>query len=72
MNVFKKRYRDTGFQVVFALYLDKSIYRITPKPQDKIIYTDITFDQNSVYDSDGNKKRISFQNILIQVYYLIN
>ena len=52
----QKRYRDKGYQVVFALYPDKNIYGITPQQKDKIIYTDITFNDASAYYSDGNQK----------------
>ncbi len=53
----QKRYRDHGFQVVFALYPDRNIYGIVPKPQDKIIYTDVTFEQASACYSDGTPKK---------------
>ena len=52
----QKRYRDNGYQVVFALYPDKEIYGITPKKEDKIIYTDILFSENSAYDENGKVK----------------
>ncbi len=52
----QKRYRDKGYQVVFALYPDKNIFGITPKSQDIIIYTDVTFDEASECYSDGNQK----------------
>lgn len=52
----QKRYRDKGYQVVFALYPDKYIFGITPKSEDKIIYTDVTFAEASAYDSEGNLK----------------
>ena len=52
----QKRYRDKGFQVVFALYPDRNIFGITPQPQDKIIYTDVTFDEASACYSDGTQK----------------
>lgn len=53
----QKRYRDKGYQVVFALYPDKNIFGITPQPQDKIIYTDVTFDEASACYSDGTQKK---------------
>ncbi len=52
----ERRYRDKGFQIVFALYHDKNIYGINLKPEDKIIYNDVTFDEVSIYDSEGNEK----------------
>ena len=52
----QKRYRDKGYQVVFALYPDKNIFGITPQSQDKIIYTDVTFDEASAYLSNGTHK----------------
>ena len=52
----QKRYRDKNYQVVFALYPDKNIFGIIPKKEDKIILTDITFDEASAYYSDGTQK----------------
>ncbi len=52
----QKRYRDKGYQVVFALYPDKNIFGIVPQPEDKIIYTDVTFDEASECYSDGTYK----------------
>ena len=52
----QKRYRDKGYQVVYVLYPDKNIFGIIPKEEDRIIYTDILFSENSVIDGNGNKK----------------
>lgn len=40
----EKRYRNNGYQVVFVLYPDKEIFGLIPRKEDKIIYTDITFE----------------------------
>ena len=29
----QKRYREKGYQVIFALYPDKNLYGITPQPK---------------------------------------
>ena len=42
-EAIEKRYRDKGYQVVYILYPDKEIFGITPKKNDKIIFTDVTF-----------------------------
>ena len=42
-EAIEKRYRDKGYQVVYILYPDKEIFGITPKKDDKVIFTDITF-----------------------------
>ena len=52
-----KRYREKGYQVVFALYLDRELYGIEQKDRDKIIYTDIPFSEASAYDENGNEKK---------------
>lgn len=52
----QKRYRDNGYQVVYALYPDKDIFEIVPKEEDKIIYTDILFSENSAVDENGKEK----------------
>lgn len=56
-ETIQKRYRENGFQVVFALYPDKEIYGILPQKEDKIIYTDISFKDSSGYNTDGSEKR---------------
>lgn len=52
-----KRYRNKGYQVVFALYPDRELYGIEQKYGDKIIYTDIPFSEASAYDESGNEKK---------------
>lgn len=52
----QKRYRDNGYQVIFALYPDKDIYGINTKPEDRIIYTDISFSETSTIDENKNIK----------------
>ena len=52
----QKRYRKKGYQVIFALYPDKNLYGVIPQPNDRIIYTDITFKEASGYNEDGTKK----------------
>lgn len=42
-ETIQKRYRDNGYQIVYAIYPDKEIYGILPQSNDKIVYTDITF-----------------------------
>lgn len=56
MKQFKKRYRDNGYQIVYAIYPDKEIYGILPQSNDKIVYTDITFAKASGYNQDGSEK----------------
>ncbi len=53
----KKRYRDNGYKIVFALYPDKKLYGLEKYEEDKIIYTDITFEEASMIDSNGNVKK---------------
>lgn len=48
----QKRYRDKGYQIVYASYPDKSLYGINLLPTDKIIYTDVTFEQANGYNGD--------------------
>lgn len=52
----QKRYREKGYQVVFALYLDKNLYGIILQPNDRIIYTDIKFTESSGIEENGRKK----------------
>ncbi len=47
----QKRYRDKGFQVVYVLYPDTDIYGINPQIEDKIIYTDVAFNEK-VYPNE--------------------
>ena len=52
----QKRYREKGYQVIFALYPDKNLYGIIPQSNDRIIYTDIIFKEASRYNEDGTEK----------------
>ena len=56
----QKRYRDNKYEVVFALYPDKEIYGIFTKDEDRIIYTDISFEEATLIGKNGNKK-INFE-----------
>lgn len=53
----QKWYRDNGYQVVYVLYPDKDIFGIIPKEEDRIIYTDILFSENSAVDENGKEKK---------------
>lgn len=55
-DAIQKRYRDNGYQVVFALYPDKKNFGILCKEEDKIIFTDISFEEASGYNEDETKK----------------
>ncbi|MBQ9297492.1 MAG: hypothetical protein IJ223_00390 [Clostridia bacterium] len=55
-STINKRYREKGYEIVYALYPDKEIYGIELIEGDKIIYTDITFSEASAYDENGNIK----------------
>ena len=51
-----KRYRQNGYQVVFALFPDKEMYGIEKKDNDKVIFTDVKFSEFSSIDEEGNRK----------------
>lgn len=55
----QKRYRESGYQVVFVLYPDKELFGLTRCVEDRVIYTDILFSENSAID-DNNKDKIDF------------
>ncbi len=52
-----RRYRQKGYQIIYVLYPDKELYGIQKKEEDKIIYTDISFVEATIYDEDGNEKK---------------
>lgn len=49
-STINKRYREKGYQIIFALFPDRELYGIEKKTNDKIIFTDITYDETSTYD----------------------
>ena len=55
-STINKRYREKGYEIVYALYPDKELYGIEKLEGDKIIYTDISFSEASAYDENGNQK----------------
>lgn len=56
-ETINRRYREKGYQIVFALYPDRDLYGIEQRNGDKVIYTDIPFSEASAYDENGNKKK---------------
>lgn len=56
-DCIEKRYRNNGYEVVFALYPDKDIFGINIKPEDRIIYTDVLFKEASAFDENKNIKK---------------
>lgn len=56
-ETINKRYREQGYEIVYVLYPDKEMFGIEKQNGDKVIYTDITFDEASAYDSNGNEKQ---------------
>ena len=54
----QERYRAKGYQVVYVLYPNKNIYGIIPHQNDRVIYTDITFEQ-ATNNSSKNQKDIN-------------
>ena len=56
-DTIHRRYREKGYQVVFALYPDRELYGIQKTDEDLIIYTDIPFSEASVYDENGSEKK---------------
>ena len=68
----QERYRAKGYQVVYVLYPNKNIYGIIPHQKDRIIYTDITFEQatnNSFRKKDVNTGQVypNEEKLLMQV-----
>lgn len=55
-STINKRYRKKGYQIVFALYPDKELYGVEKAENDKIIYTDITFEEACAYDENSKLK----------------
>lgn len=53
----QKRYREKGYEIVYAIYPGKKIYGVKTLTTDKIIYTDVTFEQASGYNHDGSEKQ---------------
>ncbi len=52
----QKRYREKGYEVVFAVYPDRNIKNVEVKSEDKIIFTDVTFEEASGYHKNGTVK----------------
>ncbi len=52
----QERYRNQEYEVVFVLYPDRELFGLTKKKQDRIIFADISFDEASAIDINGNVK----------------
>lgn len=55
----EKRYRSKGYTVVWAIYPDRKPYGVEVKNSDKIIYTDVSFEEASGYDKNGKEKSLN-------------
>lgn len=55
-----KRYREKGYKIVYAMYPDREIYGIDVKDEDKIIYTDITYEEAITYTEEEEENFIFF------------
>ena len=53
----QERYRAKGYQVVYVLYPNKNMYGIIPHQNDRVIYTDITFEQATNNSSKNQNNR---------------
>lgn len=51
----EKRYRENAYQVVFAMYPEKNIFGVIPDATDKIITTDVSFEEATKKDEDKVK-----------------
>ena len=68
-EAIEKRYREKGYQVVFALYPNKEIFGIIPQLGDKVIFTDVSFEQaiNTKGEKDFTPKYPSEKFLLEQL-----
>jgi len=62
---------DAVVDCIKKQYPDKEIFGIIPKEEDKIIYTDILFTENSAIDEHGNEKK-NFTPKYPNIQFLIN
>lgn len=51
----EKRYREKGYQVVFAMYPEKNMFGVIPKATDKMIITDVSFEEATREDENEVK-----------------
>lgn len=54
----QKRYRDKGYEIVYATYPDREVVGLKVRPEDRVILTDVMFDEASGYRKDGTMKSI--------------
>ena len=52
----QKRYRDNGYEVIFALFPDRELCELEKKEEDKVVYTDIPFTDLNGFDENGKEK----------------
>lgn len=54
-DCIEKRYREKGYQVVFAMYPEKNVFGVIPKVTDKIITTNVSFEEATREDESKVK-----------------
>jgi len=52
----EKRYKEQDFEIIVAIYPDKEVYGIDLNLIDKLIETDVAFQEATCYDINGNDK----------------
>ena len=50
------RYRQNGYDIYYLLYSDSEMYGVEVKPGDKVLYSDICFEDSTPYNYDGTDK----------------
>ena len=56
-DCIQQRYRSNGYEIFFATYPDRDVYGMSPKGNDRLIFTDVSFEEASAIDSKGNVKK---------------
>lgn len=64
-DTIDKRYRKKGYKVIYAIYPDKEVFDLEVKPEDGVIYTDITF-----HDVVANFEYPNEQYLIAQIGYV--
>lgn len=68
-DTINQRYREKGYQIVYALYPDKDLYGLKKSAKDLIVYTDILFSEAVLMMKTELRKTILFLNIQMKNYY---
>ncbi len=66
-NAINKRYREKGYEIYFAVFIDSGICNIEVREGDKVILSNLTYKEHVTPDENGNATYSDPRSMLLQL-----